>query len=74
MNNLKSKDLLGTKDLTINEINLIFETAKKFKEVLSRPIKKVPTLRHLTIANIFLKIAQEQNYRLNLLKKDYLQM
>ena len=53
MNNLKSKDLLGTKDLTINEINLIFETAKKFKEVLSRPIKKVPTLRHLTIANIF---------------------
>lgn len=53
MNNLNSKDLLGTKDLTINEINLIFETAKKFKEVLSRPIKKVPTLRHLTIANIF---------------------
>ena len=53
MNNLKSKDLLGTKDLTLNEINLIFETAKKFKEVLSRPIKKVPTLRHLTIANIF---------------------
>lgn len=53
MNNLKSKDLLGTRDLSINEINLIFETAKKFKEVLSRPIKKVPTLRHLTIANIF---------------------
>ena len=53
MNNLKSKDLLGTRDLSIDEINLIFETAKKFKEVLSRPIKKVPTLRHLTIANIF---------------------
>tara|TARA_Y100000748_G_scaffold97504_1_gene81273 strand:- start:670 stop:1599 length:930 start_codon:yes stop_codon:yes gene_type:complete len=53
MINLKSKDLLGTKDLSLEEINLIFETTKKFKEVLARPIKKVPTLRHLTVANIF---------------------
>jgi aspartate carbamoyltransferase catalytic subunit len=53
MINLESKDLLGTKDLSLEEINLIFETTKKFKEVLSRPIKKVPTLRHLTVANIF---------------------
>ena len=53
MNNLNSKDILGTRDLSIDEINLIFDTAKKFKEVLSRPIKKVPSLRHLTVANIF---------------------
>ena len=53
MNKLKSKHLLGIKDLSIEEIELIFETAKMFKEVLSRPIKKVPSLRHLTIANIF---------------------
>ena len=53
MNKLSSKDLLGIKDLSLEEIDLIFDTASKFKEVLSRPIKKVPTLRHLTIANVF---------------------
>ena len=53
MNNLNSKDILGTRNLSIEEINLIFDTANKFKEVLSRPIKKVPSLRHLTVANIF---------------------
>ena len=53
MNKLKSKHLLGIKDLSIEEIELIFDTAKMFKEVLSRRIKKVPSLRHLTIANIF---------------------
>ncbi len=53
MEKLFSKDLLGIKDLTVEEINLIFETADKFKEVLQRPIKKVPSLRHMTIANVF---------------------
>ena len=53
MNKLISKHLLGIKDLSIEEIELIFDTTKMFKEVLSRPIKKVPSLRHLTIANIF---------------------
>ena len=53
MNKLSSKDLLGIKDLSLEEIELIFDTASKFKEVLSRPIKKVPTLRHLTVANVF---------------------
>lgn len=53
MNKLISKDLLGIRNLSIEEINLIFETADKFKEVLNRPIKKVPSLRHLTIANVF---------------------
>ena len=53
MNKLISKDLLGIRNLSSEEINLIFETADKFKEVLNRPIKKVPSLRHLTIANVF---------------------
>ena len=53
MNKLLSKDLLGIRNLSVEEINLIFDTADKFKEVLNRPIKKVPSLRHLTIANVF---------------------
>ena len=53
MNKLISKDLLGIRNLSIEEIKLIFDTADKFKEVLNRPIKKVPSLRHLTIANVF---------------------
>ncbi len=53
MEKLLKKDLLGIKDLSIEEIDLIFETADRFKEVLQRPIKKVPSLRHMTIANVF---------------------
>ncbi len=53
MQQLSSKHLLGIKDLTTNDINLIFETADNFKEVINRPIKKVPSLRDITIANIF---------------------
>lgn len=53
MNKLISKDLLGIRNLSVEEIKLIFDTADKFKEVLNRPIKKVPSLRHLTIANVF---------------------
>jgi len=45
--------LLGTKDLTPDDIQLIFETADNFKEIINRPIKKVPSLRDVTIANIF---------------------
>jgi len=45
--------LLGTKDLTPEDIQLIFETADNFKEVINRPIKKVPSLRDVTIANVF---------------------
>jgi len=50
---LSTKHLLGIKDLTIRDIELIFETADTFKDVLNRPIKKVPSLRDITIANIF---------------------
>lgn len=53
MDKLLSKDLLGIRNLSVEEIQLIFDTADKFKEVLNRPIKKVPSLRHLTIANVF---------------------
>ena len=50
---LSTKHLLGIKYLTQNDIQLIFETADRFKEVINRPIKKVPSLRDVTIANLF---------------------
>ena len=53
MKHLSVKNLLGIKDLTTSDINLIFNMADSFKEVLSRPIKKVPTLRDVTVANLF---------------------
>src|SRR4051812_12056782 len=53
MSKLSQKHLLGIKDLTPEDIQLIFETADNFKEVINRPIKKVPSLRDITIANIF---------------------
>ena len=53
MSDLSVKHLLGIKDLTLNDINLIFTTADNFKDVINRPIKKVPSLRDITIANLF---------------------
>jgi aspartate carbamoyltransferase catalytic subunit len=53
MSKLSQKHLLGIKDITREDIELIFETADNFKEVINRPIKKVPSLRDITIANIF---------------------
>lgn len=50
---LSSKHLLGIKDLTEEDISLIFDTADEFKEVINRPIKKVPSLRDITVANMF---------------------
>ena len=50
---LSQKHLLGIKNITADDINLIFQTADNFKEVINRPIKKVPSLRDLTIANVF---------------------
>jgi aspartate carbamoyltransferase catalytic subunit len=47
------KHLLGIKDLTRNDIELVFETADNFKAIINRPIKKVPSLRDITVANIF---------------------
>ena len=50
---LSTKHLLGIKDLNPNDISLILQTAQQFKEVLQRPIKKVPSLRDVTIVNLF---------------------
>ncbi|MGB9715860.1 MAG: aspartate carbamoyltransferase catalytic subunit [Thermodesulfovibrionales bacterium] len=50
---LDKKDLLGIKDLSVEEINLILDTAAGFKDVLGRDIKKVPTLRGKTAVNLF---------------------
>lgn len=50
---LSTKHVLGIKYLTAEDIQLIFETAESFKEVINRPIKKVPSLRDVTVANLF---------------------
>src|SRR3954462_12521426 len=50
---LSTKHLLGIKDLNKDDISLILQTAQQFKEVLQRPVKKVPSLRDVTIVNLF---------------------
>ena len=50
---LSVNHLLGIKELSLEDIELIFETADTFKELINRPIKKVPSLRDITIANVF---------------------
>ena len=50
---LSTRHLLGIKDLTAADISLILDTAREFKEVLQRPIKKVPSLRDVTVVNLF---------------------
>ncbi|MBK8885368.1 MAG: aspartate carbamoyltransferase catalytic subunit [Saprospiraceae bacterium] len=50
---LSTKHLLGIKYITLEDIELIFKTALEFKDVINRPIKKVPSLRDITIANVF---------------------
>ena len=53
MSLLSTKHLLGINDITREDIDLIFKTADNFKQVINRPIKKVPSLRDVTIANVF---------------------
>src|SRR5438309_7332321 len=50
---LSTKHLLGIKDLSKEDISLILSTATQFKEVLQRPVKKVPSLRDVTVVNLF---------------------
>lgn len=50
---LSTRHLLGIKDLSPSDISLLLDTAKQFKEVLNRPVKKVPSLRDVTIVNLF---------------------
>ena len=53
MNKLSVNHLLGIKYLNRNDIQLIFNTADNFKKIINQPIKKVPSLRDITIANLF---------------------
>ena len=53
MSNLSVDHLLGIKYLTTSDIELIFKTADNFKKIINQPIKKVPSLRDITIANLF---------------------
>jgi aspartate carbamoyltransferase catalytic subunit len=53
MNNLSVPHLLGIRDLNLTDIQTIFKTTDAFKEVINRPIKKVPSLRDITLANVF---------------------
>ncbi len=53
MSQLSVRHLLGIKNLSVQDLHLIFQTADNFKDVINRPIKKVPSLRDITIANVF---------------------
>src|SRR6478609_4051131 len=53
MQSLSSNHLLGIKNLSREDIELIFNTADNFKDVINRPMKKVPSLRDVTVANLF---------------------
>jgi aspartate carbamoyltransferase catalytic subunit len=53
MNHLSVNNLTGIRGLTENDLELIFQAATEFKEVINRPIKKVPSLRDFTVANLF---------------------
>ena len=66
---LSVEHLLGIKDLTAADIELIFRTADGFKEVLNRPIKKVPSLRDITVANLFFESSTRTRVSFELAEK-----
>jgi len=69
MNELSVNHLLGIKYLNKEDIELIFKTADHFKEVINRPIKKVPSLRDITIANIFFESSTRTKLSFELAEK-----
>ena len=69
MNTLSVSHLLGIKYLQKEDLHLIFETAKHFKEVINRPIKKVPSLRDITIANLFFESSTRTKLSFELAEK-----
>lgn len=71
MNALSVKHLLGIKYLTREDIEIIFESADEFKEVLNRPIK-VPSLRDTTIVNLFFENSTRTRISFELAEKDCL--
>src|ERR1051325_1991393 len=69
MSKLSTPHLLGIKDLTASDIELIFKTADNFKDVINRPIKKVPSLRDITIANLFFESSTRTRVSFELAEK-----
>ena len=69
MKELSVNHLIGIKNITRKDIELIFETADQFKEVINRPIKKVPSLRDVTIANIFFEYSTRTKLSFELAQK-----
>ena len=53
MSRLASRHLLGLRDVSSDDITMILDTAETFREVLDRPVKKLPTLRGITVLNLF---------------------
>ncbi|MBI4944942.1 MAG: aspartate carbamoyltransferase catalytic subunit [Bacteroidetes bacterium] len=68
-NKLSTHHLLGIKDLTVSDIELIFKTADNFKDIINRPIKKVPSLRDITIANLFFESSTRTRVSFELAEK-----
>ena len=66
---LSTQHLLGIQNLNENDIRLIFDTATNFKEVINRPIKKVPSLRDTTVANLFFEISTRTRLSFELAEK-----
>jgi aspartate carbamoyltransferase catalytic subunit len=66
---LSSKHLLGIKDLSRDDIGLILSTANQFKEVLQRPVKKVPSLRDITIVNLFFENSTRTRFSFELAER-----
>src|SRR5688572_20284587 len=66
---LSTHHLLGIKDLTPPDISLILQTAEQFKEVLQRPVKKVPSLRDVTIVNLFYENSTRTRFSFELAEK-----
>jgi aspartate carbamoyltransferase catalytic subunit len=69
MTKLSTPHLLGIKSLTISDIELIFNTADNFKSIINRPIKKVPSLRDITIANLFFESSTRTRISFELAEK-----
>jgi len=66
---LSTQHLLGIRDLTKDDISLFLQTAEQFKEVLQRPVKKVPSLRDVTIVNLFFESSTRTRISFELAEK-----
>ena len=69
MSNLSVDHLLGIKYLNKSDIDLIFKTADNFKKIINQPIKKVPSLRDITIANLFFEYSTRTKLSFELAEK-----